>query len=81
MSDDLIMINISSTTMGSKATYQCRDGSTDVYTTQCTSHGVWDPHPLSTPDCTETTEPGCTVALHSETKQKFVVFHHLRHIL
>ena len=37
--------------MGSKAIYQCRDGSTDVYTTQCTSHGVWDPHPLSSLDC------------------------------
>ena len=67
-SSETIIVNISSTTVGSKATYQCRDGSTDVYTTQCTSHGVWDPHPLSSLDCTESTEPGCTVALHSERK-------------
>jgi hypothetical protein len=35
---------ISSTAVGSNATYQCRDGPTDVYTTQCTSTGVWDPN-------------------------------------
>ena len=53
MSTDLVIVNMSSTTVGSKATYQCRDGSTDVYTTKCTSHGVWDPHPLSM-DCKKT---------------------------
>ena len=40
--------------MGSIATYQCRDGSSDVYTTQCTSDGVWEPNPNSTLDCTMT---------------------------
>ena len=40
--------------MGSIATYQCRDGSSDVYTTQCTSDGVWEPNPNSTLDCTRT---------------------------
>ena len=40
--------------MGSNATYQCRDGSSDVYTTQCTSDGVWEPNPNSTLDCTMT---------------------------
>ena len=49
-----IIVNITSTAMGSNATYQCRDGPTDdVYTTQCTSDGVWDPNPLSTLDCTK----------------------------
>ena len=38
--------------MGSNATYQCRDGSSDVYTTQCTSDGVWEPNPNATLDCT-----------------------------
>ena len=52
-STDLIIVNMTSTAMGSIATYQCRDGPTDdVYTTQCTSTGVWDPHPLSLLDCT-----------------------------
>ena len=51
---DTIIVNITSTAMGSNATYQCRDGPTDdVYTTQCTSDGVWDPNPLSTLDCTK----------------------------
>ncbi|CAI8016911.1 Peroxidasin [Geodia barretti] len=50
-STDTMMVNMSSTAVGSTATYQCRDGPTDVYTTQCTSTGVWDPHPLSTLDC------------------------------
>ncbi|CAI8044674.1 hypothetical protein GBAR_LOCUS24764 [Geodia barretti] len=39
---------MSSIAVGSTATYQCRDGPTDVYTTQCTSTGVWDPHPNCT---------------------------------
>ena len=45
-------MNLTSTAMGSNATYQCRDGSSDVYTTQCTSDGVWEPNPNSTLDCT-----------------------------
>ncbi|CAI8046614.1 Leucine-rich repeat and fibronectin type-III domain-containing protein 5 [Geodia barretti] len=36
-STDTMIVNMSSTAMGSTATYQCRDGPTDVYTTQCTS--------------------------------------------
>ena len=44
-------MNLTSTVMGSNATYQCRDGSSDVYTTQCTSDGVWEPNPNSTLDC------------------------------
>ena len=47
-----IIVNLTSTAMGSNATYQCRDGSSDVYTTQCTSDGVWEPNPNSTLDCT-----------------------------
>ena len=47
-------MNIASTTMGSTATYQCRNVSSDVYTTQCTSDGVWAPNPNSTLDCTRT---------------------------
>ena len=47
-----IIVNFTSTAMGSNATYQCRDGSSDVYTTQCTSDGVWEPNPNSTLDCT-----------------------------
>ena len=47
-----IIVNLTSTAMGSNATYQCSDGSSDVYTTQCTSDGVWEPNPNSTPDCT-----------------------------
>ena len=46
-----IIVNFTSTAMGSNATYQCRDGSSDVYTTQCTSDGVWEPNPNSTLDC------------------------------
>ena len=47
-----IIANLTSTAMGSTATYQCRDGSSDVYTTQCTSDGVWEPNPNSVLDCT-----------------------------
>ena len=47
-----IIVNLTSTAMGSNATYQCRDGSSDVYTTQCTSDGVWEPDPNSSLDCT-----------------------------
>ena len=47
-----IIVNFTSTAMGSNATYQCRDGSSEVYTTQCTSDGVWEPNPKSTLDCT-----------------------------
>ena len=49
-----IIVNLTSTAMGSNATYQCRNGSSDVYTTQCTSDGVWEPNPNSTLDCTIT---------------------------
>ena len=42
-STDTIVVNMSSTAVGSTATYQCRDGPTDVYTTQCISTGDWDP--------------------------------------
>ena len=45
-------MNFTSTEIGSNATYQCSDGSSDVYTTQCTSDGVWEPNPNSTLDCT-----------------------------
>ena len=47
-----IIVNFTSTAMGSNATYQCKDGPSDVYTTQCTSDGVWEPNPNSTLDCT-----------------------------
>ena len=47
-----IIVNLTSTEMGSRATYQCRNGLSDVYTTQCTSVGVWEPNPNSTLDCT-----------------------------
>ena len=57
-STDTIVVNMSSSAVGSTATYQCRDGPTDVYTTQCTSTGDWDPLPLSTLDCTESNVPG-----------------------
>ena len=43
----MIIVNLTSTVMGSNAIYQCRDGSSDVYTTQCTSDGVWEPNPSS----------------------------------
>ena len=54
-----IIVNLTSTVMGSNATYQCRDGSSDVYITQCTSDGVWEPNPNSTLDCTP---PGIMLA-------------------
>ena len=47
-STDTMMVNMGSTEEGSNATYQCRDGPTDVYTTQCTSTGVWYPRPNCT---------------------------------
>ena len=53
-STENIIVNFASTAMGSNATYQCRDRSSDVYTTQCTSDGVWEPNPNSTLDCTMT---------------------------
>ena len=53
-STESIIVNLTSTAMGSNATYQCRDGSSDVYTTQCTSDGVWEPNPNATLDCTTT---------------------------
>ena len=46
-----IIVKLTSTIIGSIATYQCRDGSSDVYTTQCTSDSVWEPNPNSTLDC------------------------------
>ena len=53
-STENIIVNLASTVMGSNATYQCRDESSDVYTTQCTSDGVWEPNPNSSLDCTMT---------------------------
>ena len=50
-STDHILVHMTSTAMGSIATYQCKE---DVHTTQCTSTG-WDPHPLSHLDCTKPT--------------------------
>ena len=50
-STETIIVNLTSTEMG---TYQCRDGSSDVYTTQCTSDGVWKPNPYSSLDCAMT---------------------------
>ena len=58
---------ISSTEVGSNATYQCMDGTTDVYTTQCTSSGVWDPHP----DCT-LKETGILKQSATDPGQRFV---------
>ena len=51
-STENIIVSFASTAMGSNATYQCRNGLFDVYTTQCTSDGVWEPNPNSTLDCT-----------------------------
>ena len=48
------ILNLTSTVIGSSATYQCRDGLSDVHTTQCTSDGVWEPNPNSTLDCSMT---------------------------
>ena len=53
-STEKIVVNFISIAMGSNATYQCRHGSSNVYTTQCTSDGVWEPNPNSTLDCTMT---------------------------
>ena len=50
-STESIIVNLTSTAMGSNATYQCKDGSSDVYTTQCTSDRVWEPNPNSSLDC------------------------------
>ena len=56
-STETVIVVMGSTAEGSTATYQCRDSPTDVYTTQCTSIGVWDPH--LTLECTESaTDPG-----------------------
>ena len=49
--------------MGSNATYQCRDGTSDVYSTQCTSDGVWEPNPNSTLDCTMSMQNGVIMAV------------------
>ena len=54
-----IILNLTSTAMGSIATYQCRDGSSDVYTTQCTSDEVWEPNPYSTVDCRKPSKNEC----------------------
>ena len=35
----------SSTTLGSNATYHCRDDESVVYTSQCIDGGVWWPNP------------------------------------
>ena len=53
-STENIIVNFVSIAISSNATYQCKDGSSDVYTTQCTSNGVWEPNPSSTLDCTMT---------------------------
>ena len=45
------IVNVTSTTIGSKATYQCRNGSSEVYITQCISEGVWEPYPNTARDC------------------------------
>ena len=64
-----IIVNLTSTAMGSNATYQCRNGSSDVYTTQCTSDGVWEPNPNSTLDCTIT-----GIMPHSQLPMLFMFF-------
>ena len=37
------VINFTSTTLGSIATYQCRDDLSNVHIARCTSDGVWQP--------------------------------------
>ena len=76
-----IIVNLTSTAMGSIATYQCRDGSSggsDLYTTQCTSDGVWEPNPNSTLACTMTDRdvpmdgvPGKILASYSQLSISF----------
>ena len=66
-----IIVNLTSTVMGSIATYQCRNGFYDVYTTQCTSDGVWEPNPNSTLDCTP---PGITTGLMLTSSQASCAF-------
>ena len=39
------VINFTSTTLGSIATYQCRADVSDVRIARCTSDGVWQPEP------------------------------------
>ena len=56
MSTTNVIVNLTSTAMGSNATYQCRDNPSDVYTTQCARDGVWEPDP-NTLDC-RSREPG-----------------------
>ena len=79
-STENIIVNFTSTVMGSNATYQCRDGSSDVYTTQCTSDGVWKPNPNSvlycrTPGIMNTCDSFTTCITISETLGSIVKEH------
>ena len=51
-STDTMTVNITSTALGSTATYRCKDDLSVVYTSQCTGNGAWDPDPLTTSNCT-----------------------------
>ena len=66
-----IIVNLTSTVMGSIATYQCKNGLSDIYTTQCTSDGMWKPNLNSSLDCTP---PGKITGLMLTSSQASCVF-------
>ena len=40
-----VVINFTSTTLGSITTYQCRDDLSNIHIARCTSDGAWWPEP------------------------------------
>ena len=52
-------MNFTTTMFGYNATYYCQGDPSEIYTTQCTSAGVWEPDP-NTLNCTDPKNLNCT---------------------
>ena len=51
-------MNFTTTMFGYNATYHCQDDTSEMYTTQCTSAGVWEPDPNAL-NCTDPNAQKC----------------------
>ena len=54
-------MNFTTTMFGYNATYHCQGDTSEIYTTQCTSAGVWEPDP-NTLNCTDPKTLECNLS-------------------
>ena len=56
-----ITVNFTTTMFGYNTTYHCQGDPSEIYTTQCTSAGVWEPDP-NTLNCTDSNALECNLS-------------------